>query len=85
MKEVKQSFSSMDLHLRRNLKSILTSRAEKYELMDDMTFGSFYAQYGYAYKFSALDHYLSVLGLLEEPGDKTQSTRFFNALQALCK
>jgi hypothetical protein len=77
----------MDLDLRTDLKTIIDSRADKFHLHDenDLSFGTFIAQYGYHFKFSALDNYLATLAILESPDNTTAKARFINALDSLSK
>ena len=50
--QAKQKFLSMDLHYRDNLKELMEESARKFSL-DDLTYGSFVAQFGYKTKVGA--------------------------------
>lgn len=47
----KQKFAAMEVHYRENLKQNIDDSAKKFQL-DDMTYGSFIAQFGYKTKVS---------------------------------
>ncbi|XP_065190174.1 cell division control protein 45 homolog [Sycon ciliatum] len=81
----KQKFGAMDKDIRNNVKTWMEELSPKYRL-DDMTYGSFVAQFGYQHKFSAADVVHALTGLLENTdGQMDYSTNFFKALDALSR
>lgn len=62
--QCKQKFSTMDLGLRNDVRQIFEEKAEKYGL-DDITYNSFTASFGFRHKFCAADVVFAVLALLE--------------------
>ncbi len=63
--QCRQTFSTMDLDLRNEVRSIFEEKAAKYEL-DDITYSSFTSAFGYRHKFCAADIVYSVLAILEQ-------------------
>ncbi len=64
--QCKQKFATMDLELRNDVRSIFEEKAEKYGL-DDITYNTFTASFGFRHKFCAADVVYAVLSLLEQP------------------
>ncbi|XP_057295663.1 cell division control protein 45 homolog isoform X1 [Hydractinia symbiolongicarpus] len=85
IKQCQQKFSSMDADLRGNVKEWIDSLAEKYGL-DDLSYGSFVAQYGYRSKLCAGDVVFAISALLEYAKDgSTYSDHFLDAMDALTR
>ena len=83
--QCKQKFVSMDVDLKGNLKEWLGEIAEKYGL-DDLSFGSFEANYGYRMKLCAEDVVCAITALLEYSKDGSVfSDNFLDALDALTR
>ena len=59
------TFSTMDLDLRNQIVQLFTEKSEKYKL-DDITYNSFNATFGFRHKFCASDIVYSTLALLEQ-------------------
>ena len=59
------TFSTMDLDLRNQIVQLFEEKSEKYKL-DDITYNSFNATFGYRHKFCAADIVYSTLALLEQ-------------------
>ena len=64
--QCKQKFATMDLNLRTEVRSMFEEKADKYTL-DDITYYSFVASFGFRHKFCAADVVYAVLALLEQP------------------
>ena len=62
--QCKQKFSTMDLGLRNDVRAMFEEKAEKYAL-DDITYNSFTASFGYRNKFCAADVVYAIIALLE--------------------
>lgn len=62
--QAKQTFSSMDLILKKEFYQMISKLAEKYDI-PDIVFGSFTFHYGYRNKFSASDYVYGSIALLE--------------------
>jgi cell division control protein 45 len=63
--QCKQKFSTMDLELRNNVRTMFEEKAEKYAL-DDITYNSFIASFGFRHKFCAADIVFAIISLLEQ-------------------
>ena len=63
--QVKQTFATMDLSIRTELRSMFEEKTEKYGL-EDITYNSFVASFGFRHKFCAADIVFAVLALLEQ-------------------
>lgn len=59
------TFSTMDLDLRNQIVQLFEEKSEKYRL-DDITYGSFNATFGFRHKFCAADIVYSTLALMEQ-------------------
>lgn len=59
------TFSTMDLDLRNQILTLFEEKSEKYRL-DDITYGSFNATFGFRHKFCAADIVYSTLSLMEQ-------------------
>ena len=79
----------MDLDLRNQILTLFEEKSEKYRL-DDITYGSFNATFGFRHKFCAADIVYSTLALMEqsfvpkgsiEHGNYTNQLPTFNKLQ----
>ena len=79
----------MDLDLRNQILTLFEEKSEKYRL-DDITYGSFNATFGFRHKFCAADIVYSTLALMEqnfvpkgsiEHGNYTHKLPTFNTLQ----
>lgn len=62
--QAKQTYSSMDLVLRKEFYQMISKLSEKYGI-PDIVFGSFTFNYGYRNKFSASDYVYGSIALLE--------------------
>jgi len=83
--QCKQKYSSMDVDLRTNVKEWLETLADKYGL-DDFTYGSFIAQYGYKTKLCGNDVVCAISALLEySKDDRSYSENFLDAMDSLSK
>lgn len=72
--QCKQKFSTMDLELRSDVRTMFEEKAEKYGL-EDITYNSFTASFGFRHKFCAADVVYAVLALLEQPRHKPQTVK----------
>ena len=83
--QAKQTFSSMDLVLRKEFYSMIEKLSEKYEI-PDIVFGSFTLKYGYRNKYSASDYVYGMLAILESVRkDRTPENCFWEALDSLSR
>jgi len=64
--QCKQKFSAMEVHYRENLKQWIDDSSRKFGL-DDVTYGSFVAQFGYKNKLCASDIVYCTTALIETP------------------
>lgn len=64
--QCKQKFATMDLGLRNDVRSMFEEKAEKYGL-EDITYNSFTASFGFRHKFCAADVVFAVLAQIEQP------------------
>ena len=64
LSQCKQKFSTMDLGLRNEVQSMFEEKVEKYGL-DDITYNSFTAAFGFRHKFCAADYVYAITALLE--------------------
>lgn len=81
--QCKQKYSSMDVELRGHVKEWIEGISEKYGL-DDISFGSFVAHYGYKMKICAEDMVCAISALLEYSREGTSySDHFVDAMDAL--
>ena len=62
--QCKQKFSTMDLGLRNEVQSMFEEKVEKYGL-EDITYNSFTAAFGFRHKFCAADIVYAIIALLE--------------------
>lgn len=60
----RQKFSSMDLNLRQEFKSMMEKLADKYNVRS-IVGGSFTLQFGYRFKYCASDIVYAMIGILE--------------------
>ena len=63
--QIAGTFSTMDLDLRNQIVKLFEEKSEKYRL-DDITYGSFNATFGFRHKFCAADIVYSTLALMEQ-------------------
>jgi len=83
--QCKQRYNSMDCNLKSSVKEMIQSLSEKYSL-DDLSFGSFVAQYGYKTKLCAGDMVYVVSAFLEYSSDgKNYSDHFLDAMDVLAR
>ena len=75
--QCKQKFATMDLGLRSEVRSMFEEKAEKYGL-EDITYHSFIASFGFRHKFCAADVVFAVLALLEQQLPQKQNTVSFH-------
>lgn len=81
--QARQSFSSMDLTLRKDFYKMLEGLADKYG-MPDIIYGSFTLQYGYRNRFAAADYVYSMIALLESiTKEKPPEQCFLETLDSL--
>ncbi|KXJ28983.1 cell division control protein 45 homolog [Exaiptasia diaphana] len=80
----RETFSSMDVELRNNLKEWISTSAEKFG-MDEITYGSFHVQYGFRNKLCASDCMYAVNAILEMPDENSKSDKFLQALDSLSR
>ena len=71
--QVKQTFATMDLGIRTELRSMFEEKTEKYGL-EDITYNSFVASFGFRHKFCAADIVFAVLALLEQLQESVSSS-----------
>ena len=64
LSQCKQKFSTMDLGLRNEVQSMFEEKVEKYGL-EDITYNSFTAAFGFRHKFCAADIVYAIIALLE--------------------
>ncbi|XP_052872960.1 cell division control protein 45 homolog [Anopheles cruzii] len=83
--QAKQTFSAMDLVLRKEFYEKMEQYAEKYNL-PDVTYASFVLQYGYRNRYSAADYVYSMLAILESVRkDRLPEACFLESLDALSR
>ena len=63
--QCKQKFTTMDLGLRTEVGALFEEKSEKYGL-EDITYGSFSANFGFRHKFGAADVVYACLALMEQ-------------------
>ena len=72
----------MDLGLRNDVRAMFEEKAEKYAL-DDITYNSFTASFGYRNKFCAADVVYAIIALLEYQKVSLEGFQSFNAMLIL--
>ena len=72
--QVKQKFATMDLGIRTEVRSMFEEKTEKYGL-EDITYNSFVASFGFRHKFCAADIVFAVMALLEQLQESVSLTR----------
>ena len=72
--QCKQKFSTMDLDLRNQILPLFEEKADKYAL-DDITYGSYVASYGYRNKFCAADVVYACMAILEQHLESTGDSK----------
>lgn len=83
--QANQTFTSMDLVLRKEFYLMVEKHAEKYGI-PDIVFGSFTLQYGYRNKYSASDYVYAMIALLESiKKDRSPEHCFWEALDSLSR
>lgn len=83
--QAKQTFSAMNLVLRKEFLQMIEKNAEKYGI-PDIVFGSFTLQYGYRNRYSASDYVYAMLAILESVRkDRSPEFCFWEALDALTR
>ncbi|KAL5290219.1 CDC45 family protein [Megaselia abdita] len=83
--QAKQTYSSMDLVLRKEFYQMISKLAEKYDI-PDIVFGSFAFHFGYRNKFSASDYVYGSIALLESvKKNKSPEDCFSECLASLTK
>lgn len=83
--QANQTFSSMELMLRKEFYLMVEKHSEKYGI-PDIVFGSFTLQYGYRNKYSASDYVYAMLALLESiKKDRSPEYCFWEALDSLSR
>lgn len=80
----KQLFPTIDLELRNEMCQLFESKAQKYGL-DDITRGSFSANFGYRNQYSASDMVYAVLSHLEPANPVQGSSPFLKAMDCLSR
>uniref|UniRef100_A0A336L5R6 CSON003648 protein n=1 Tax=Culicoides sonorensis TaxID=179676 RepID=A0A336L5R6_CULSO len=81
--QARQSFSSMDLTLRKEFYKMLEGLTDKYG-MPDIIYGSFTLQYGYRNRFAAADYVFSMIALLESiTKEKSPEQCFLETMDSL--
>ncbi|KAJ8678177.1 hypothetical protein QAD02_013964, partial [Eretmocerus hayati] len=81
----KQRFSSMDLNLKKEFRTMMETLAEKYKI-SSVIGSSFTVQYGYKFKFSASDVVYAMLATLESTSrDRSPKLCFFEASDCLTR
>lgn len=85
--QCKQMYSTMDLTLRNDICDIFMSKAKKYGIEDEITKGTFSANFGYRHKFCAEDIVRVVIALMEEKakGPSDFEDKFLSALDSLSR
>jgi len=83
--QCKQNFTSMDIKLRTDIKELIDKHSKKFGI-EDISFPSFIAQYGFKNKFCAADIVQAVSATLEDQSDgRTYSDNFLEALDVLSR
>lgn len=83
--QAKQTYSSMDLVLRKEFHGMISKLAEKYDI-PDVVFGSFTFNYGYNNKFSASDYVYASIALLEPvEANKSHENCFSDCLMSFSR
>ncbi|XP_026467961.1 cell division control protein 45 homolog isoform X2 [Ctenocephalides felis] len=83
--QARQTFSSMDLTLRKEFHSMIEKLAEKYDLKD-LVYASFTMQYGYRNKYCASDIVYTMLSILESTSkERSRETCFLDAMDCLSR
>ncbi|XP_037802078.1 cell division control protein 45 homolog [Penaeus monodon] len=83
LSQCKQKYCGMDVALRKELQSLLESKAEKYGL-DNLLFASFTLSHGFRSKYSASDYVYATLALLETSDDeRTAADAFLDVSDSL--
>uniref|UniRef100_T1H2A2 Uncharacterized protein n=1 Tax=Megaselia scalaris TaxID=36166 RepID=T1H2A2_MEGSC len=83
--QAKQTYSSMDLVLRKEFFKMMSTLADKYNI-PDIVFGSFILSYGYKNKFSASDYvYASIATLESVKKNKSPEDCFSECLASLSR
>ncbi len=85
LSQCRQKYSSMDIELRNDLRSIFQKKVEKYDL-DEMIEYSFNSQYGFRSKNTAGDFVYALIAHLDSSDkDKEPHDAFHDALECLSK
>lgn len=83
--QAKQTFTSMDLVLRKEFYQTIEKLAEKYNL-PDIVYASFTLQYGYRNRYSAADYVYAMLAILESmKRDRSPEQCFLEAMDSLSR
>ena len=77
--QCKQKFSTMDLELRSNIVSLFEEKVEKWGL-DDITYGSYVANYGFRNKFCAADVAYACMAVMEQHLETSSSGLVTNSI-----
>lgn len=81
--QAKQTFSAMDLELKREFFSMVEKLSSRYD-MENIVYGSFTLQYGYRNRFSAADYVYALISILESiKNEQTPEFCFLEALETL--
>ena len=85
LSQCRQKYSSMDIELRNDLRSIFQKKVEKYDL-DELIEYAFNSQYGFRPKNTANDFVCALIALLDTAEkDKDPQDAFHDALECLSK
>ncbi|ETN60403.1 hypothetical protein AND_007978 [Anopheles darlingi] len=83
--QAKQTFSAMDLVLRKEFYEKMEKFAEKYN-MPEVTYASFVLNYGYRNRYSAADYVYALLAILESVGkNRLPEACFLESMDALSR
>lgn len=81
--EAKQTFTAMDLELKREFFSMVEKLSSRYD-MPNIVYGSFTLHYGYRNRFSAADYVYALIAILESiKNEQTPEFCFLEALETL--
>ena len=85
LQQCQQSFQAMDLVLRNDVVPSFVSKAAKYGL-DELTYSSFTASFGFRHRYSAVDMVHCLQAVVEHRGEGVDSTKpFLEALDTLAR
>ena len=85
LQQCQQSYQAMDLILRNDVVPSFVAKAEKYGL-DELTYSSFTANFGFRHRYSAADMVHCVQAMVEHRGEGVEGPKpFMEALDTLAR